>query len=166
MSNFQSHSMSTAKFLTVSTNILHKAFVEGSRTSAKAVFSAIFDGKRAGLITVKMEDDSESRFDVTLDHSEFRGKLNFGIFKSVLTHMLVQISDYVKSEKEVPVFTEEESGRVLFGLPGIFENKGDVNALVLGADMTSPGTVNLMLQFVDSDQFLRAADDGEQGESV
>jgi hypothetical protein len=32
--------------------------------------------------------------------------------------------------------------------------------------MTSPGTVNLMLQFVDSDQFLRAADDGEQGESV
>ena len=166
MSNFQSHSMSAVKFLTVSTNILHKTFVEGSRTSAKAVFSAIFDGKRAGLITVKMEDDSESRFDVTLDHSEFRGKLNFGVFKSILTHMLLQISDYVKSEKEVQVFTDEESGRILFGLPGILENKGEVNALVLGADMTSPGTVNLMLQFVDPDQFLHAPDDEEQAESV
>jgi hypothetical protein len=147
--------MSTDKFLTVATNILHKAFIEGSRTTAKAVFTTIFDGKRASLVTLKMDDDSESRFDITLDHSEFSGKLNFGLFKSVLSHMLVQIAEYVKSGKEIPVFTDENTGNVLFGLPGVFEKEGDVNALLLGADLKSPGLVNLQLQFVDPEQFLQ-----------
>ena len=102
-----------------------------------------------------MDDDSESRFDITLDHSEFNGKLNFGLFKSVLSHMLVQIAEYVKSGKDIPVFTDENTGNVLFGLPGVFEKEGDVNALLLGADLKSPGLVNLQLQFVDPEQFLQ-----------
>ena len=155
MSNYQSHSLSTEKFVTVATNILHKAFVESSRTTAKNVFTAIVDGKRASLVTLKMEDDSESRFDVSLDHSEYRGKLNLGVFRSILGNMLVQIAEHVQSEKDIPVFTDENTGHVVFGLPGIFEHKGDVNALLLGADLNSPGTVNLTLMFVDPEQFLR-----------
>lgn len=154
MSNFPSHTLTTEKFLTVATNILHKAFVEGSRTSAKNVYSSIVDGKRVSLVTLKMDDDSESRVDVTLDHSEFRGKLNFGVFKSILTHMLVQIAEFVKSEKQVPVFTDEESGNLLFGVPGIFDNKGEINALLLGADLGGQGLIHLQLQFVEPDQFF------------
>ena len=158
MASYETHTLSTEKFLTVATNILHKAFVESPRTTAKNVFTTIFDGKRASLVTLKMEDDSESRFDLSLDHSEFRGKLNFGVFKSILGNMLVQLAEHVQAGKDIPVFTDEASGNVMFGLPGLFENKGDVNALLLGADLNSPGVVNLMLQFVEPEQFFRAAE--------
>lgn len=160
MASYETHTLSTEKFLTVATNILHKTFAESPRTTAKNVFTTIFDGKRASLVKLKMEDDSESRFDLSLDHSEFRGKLNFGVFKSILVNMLVQLAEHVQAAKEIPVFTDEDSGNVLFGLPGFFESKGDVNALLLGADLNSPGVVNLTLQFVDPEQFFKAADAG------
>ncbi len=159
MSSYETHTLPTEKFLTVAANILHKTFAETPRTTAKNVFTTVFGGKRASLVTLKMEDDSESRFDLSLDHSEFRGKLNFGVFKSILGHMLSQLSEYLQSGKEIPVFTDKDSGDVLFGLPGFFENKGDVNALLLGADLNTPGLVILKLQFVEPEQFFKAADE-------
>ena len=113
MSKYQEHSMPQEQFLTVASNILHKSLVEASRTQAKTLFNTATQGKRIALMTVKMEDDSDLRFDLSLDSSEFRGNLNFGAFRASVMQLLSVVGESLQAEKEIQVFSEESDGSVL-----------------------------------------------------
>ena len=154
MSKYAEHSLSQEKFLTVANNILFKSLLEAQRTSAKNVYNAVHEGKRVALITLRMEDDSESRFDLSLDHSEFLGKLNFGSFRASVQSLVASISDHLQQEKPLQVFTEETSGTVLFGIPGFTQENEQLNALMLAADTAVPGLVHLKLQYMEPGQFI------------
>ena len=84
MSESQTQSISRDKFLIMAANLLHKVLLDIPRTEAKTLYKNISKGDVVHLATVKMEDQSTVRFRATLDHSEFKGKLNFGAFRSSL----------------------------------------------------------------------------------
>jgi len=135
-------------------NVLHKTLLESPRTTSKNIFKAVSDGRKVSLLDVRIDEETNLRFDLSLDHSEFSGdRLNFTAFRNSITMLLATLSESLKKEAEVSVFTEQTDGSMLFGVPGVTQGKGQVNVLMLGADMRSPGSVLLKLQYIDSDQF-------------
>lgn len=160
MAQNQSQSIPRDKFLTIAVNLLYKAFLENRRTEAKNVFRDMAAGRSVHLTNVQMEDRSQVRFDVALDHTEFRGKLNFGAFRSSLAMLVAQLSDALRAGKDIKVFSEQNNpDNVVFGLTAATEDEGEVNVLVLGADSsTTRGSIELRLQYLDPAQFAPESD--------
>jgi hypothetical protein len=154
MTEFQNFKLSPASFLTIATNVLYKTLLEASRTSSKTIFKAVSEGRKLALLDVRIDEDTNLRFDLTLDHSEFRGgRLNFAAFRNSLTVLVGTLSESLKKEAEVSVFTEETDGSMLFGVPGVTRDEEHMNVLMLGANLRSPGAVLLKLQYLDPEQF-------------
>ena len=154
MSEFQSYKVSPANFLTIATNVLHKTLLEVPRTTSKNIFKAVSEGRRVALLDVRMEEDSDVRFDLALDHSEYRGdRLNFAAFRNSLTLLVGTLSETLKKQADVPVFTEQQDGSMIFGVPGVTQDDEHVNVLMLGVNLSGPGSVLLKLQYIDPGQF-------------
>ncbi|MBM68325.1 MAG: hypothetical protein CME43_02455 [Haliea sp.] len=147
------------QFLTIAVNLLYKAFLENRRTEAKNVFRDLATGRAVHLTNVVMEDKTQVRFDVALDHSEYRGKLNFGAFRSSLAMLVAQLSDALRAGKDIKVFSEQNNpDNVVFGLSAATEEEGEVNVMVLGADSNAArGSIELRLQYLDPAQFAQAS---------
>lgn len=152
-----SHTISREQFLTMSVNLLYKAFLQSRRTEAKQIFRDMLAGKAVPLTNVQMEDQSLVRFDVTLDHSLYRGKLNFGSFRAGLALLVARLSDALREQREITVFTSEHDPHVMiFGVTAVtWEEDEDVpSVMVLGADTSSrQAVVALCLQYLDPEQF-------------
>jgi hypothetical protein len=157
MSRLQDYQIAPDKFLTLATNVLYQAILEAPRTTAKNIFKAIDEGKRVALVDVRMEDSGDVRFELALDHSEYRGeRLNFGFFRNSLTALVGSLGEKLRQESAVPVFTEQTDGSLLFGVPGVTQDEaGQLNVLMLGADLQAgAGSALLKLQFMDPAQFV------------
>ena len=150
-----SQTVSREKFLTMSVNLLYKAFLESRRTEAKQVFREMLAGKTVALTNVQMEDKSLVRFDVALDHDLYRGKLNFGSFRAGLALLVARLSDALREQRDITVFTAEHDPNVMiFGVTAVTWEEGEPSVMVLGADASSTrGTVELRLQYLDPEQF-------------
>jgi hypothetical protein len=157
MSKYQQQSMAQEQFLTVASNILYKTLVEASRTAAKNVYNAAREGKRVALITVRMEDGVDLRFDLALDCTEYRGKLSFGAFRSSVSRLIALLVDALKQEKKLSVFTDENDASTMFGLPAFTEDEGKLNCLMMAVDTRGAGAVLLKLMYMDPDQFIEPA---------
>ena len=154
MTEFQKFKLSPASFLTIATNVLYKTLLEASRTTSKTIFKAVREGRKVALLDVRLDDETNLRFDLALDHSEFRGdRLNFAAFRNSVTMLVGTLSESLKKEAEVSVFTEQTDGSMLFGVPGVTRHKEHVNVLMLGANLRGPGSVLLKLQYIEPDQF-------------
>lgn len=155
MAQNQTQTIPRDKFLTIAVNLLYKAFLENRRTEAKNVFRDMAAGRSVHLTNVQMEDRSQVRFDVALDHSEFRGKLNFGAFRASLVLLVAQLSEALRAGKDVRVFTDRNNpDNVIFGLSAPTDDDGEVNVMVLGVDSSETrGTIELRLQYLDPAQF-------------
>lgn len=147
----------TEKFLLIAVNLLHRQFVAATRTQAKQVYREIESGRILGMTTVKMEDESTVRFSVALDHSEFRGQLNFGAFKASVSTLLGNLAKAVQQKKDVTVFSMEGGANsVLFGITGVTVERDLANVMVLGTDVSDqPGLVTLRLMYLNPEQFAR-----------
>jgi hypothetical protein len=148
--------MPREQFLTIAINLLHRAFMDAKRTDAKNLFKAISEGKRVALTNLQMEDKSSVRFDLSMDHSEYAGTLNFGAFRSSLTALLSNLVDAVKEQREITTFgAEGDSANIIFGVTGVTVEKEIPSVLVLS---TSTGgqeaAVMLRLMYLDYQQFL------------
>ena len=156
MSKYLNYKITPGMFMTMATNVLYKTLLEASRTDAKRLFNAVVDGKQTALMSVLMDDETEVRFDLGLDHSEFRGeRINFKAFRASLQGLVAALGDTVRAEQEVPVFTEKTDGSILFGVTGLTQDEGQLNVMMLGANMRSPGRVLLKLQYLDPAQFVQ-----------
>ena len=149
------------KFLLIATNLLHRQFVAAGRTQAKRVYQDIQAGKVLPLTTVRMEDDSTVRFSVSLDHSEFRGKLNFSAFRDSLSILLNNLGQALRDEREIQVFSvENNADSVLFGVTGITVENEQANVLLLGTNVEGgAGAVTLRLMYFEPEQFIRREGD-------
>lgn len=155
MAQSQSQSIPQAKFLLMAVNLLHRAFVEAARTDAKRVYRELDAGKPVHLATVEMEDKSTARFGLSMDHSEFRGKLNYGAFRASLATLLGNITATLKEEKEIAVFDTGESGdSKIFGVTALTVENDKPNVMVLGSETGSEeAMVLLRLMYLDPSQF-------------
>lgn len=156
MAQFQSQSIKREKFLLMSINLLHKAFIESARTSAKNVYREMAGGKVIHLTTVQMEDKSTARFNLALDHSEFQGKLNYGAFRASLATLIGNITQNLREEKEVSVYnTDQEPNTMIFGVTAVTVEHEKPNVMVLGADVADEQAgVLLRLMYLDPAQFV------------
>ncbi|MEQ8515529.1 MAG: hypothetical protein RIC38_07990 [Chromatocurvus sp.] len=155
MAATQTQSIPQDKFLTLSVNLLNKVFLEASRTDAKNLYREISEGAPVALTRVQMEDKSEVRFDLRLDHSEFRGRLNYGSFRASLTTLIANIVEALRDRKPVKVFhADHDRNIVIFGITAPTVEDNEANVMVLGAD-ASEGQPSVMLQlmYLDPDQF-------------
>ncbi|MEK9624000.1 MAG: hypothetical protein VW103_05540, partial [Halieaceae bacterium] len=130
------HTLTEKQLATISANILHQTLIEVSRTVGKRLFRELESGTRIAVTKLRMEDESEVRMDLKLDCSEFRGALNFSLFRDSVLALLSRLSDTLRDEDTVlPVMRMmDESGqstseRRLFGVPGVIAVDGVPNML-------------------------------------
>ncbi len=164
MADPKTQSMAPEQFLVLAANLLHRALVEPGRTEAKQLYRRIEEGERTALANVRMEDESLASFGLSLDHSEFRGKLNYGAFRGSLTTLLSNIAQLVNEEKPLRVFNAQDGGQsMIFGVPAVTVEQGKTNVLVLSADPGAAGGTELRLMYIDPLQFEEQFAEGEGG---
>ena len=93
------HTLTEEQLATISANILHQTLVEVSRTVGKRLFRELESGTRIAVTQLRMEDGSEVRMDLKLDCSEFRGALNFSLFRDSVLALLSRLSDTLRDEE-------------------------------------------------------------------
>lgn len=147
------------KFLILAANLLHKALVEPSRTTAKRLYRELEKGQAVPLAAVEMEDKSQARFTLALEHSEFCGRLNFGAFQASVKTLLSNIVKNVKEKRELRVFNaQENTGAMIFGITGVTMESEQANVLVLAAQPAQDTQVTtLQLMYLDPKQFAAEA---------
>lgn len=152
------------KFLTLSVNLLSRAFLEASRTDAKNLYRKLNEGARVALTRIEMEDKSQVRFDVRLDCSEFRGRLNYGSFRASLTTLIANLVEVLRDRKKVKVFHAEHDRNVMiFGVTAATVEDNVTNVMVLGADASDgQPAVMLQLMYLNPDQFIPRDDTGKR----
>ena len=155
MAQAETKSIPQETFLTISANLLHRAFVEAARTDAKNLFKKLAEGSAVALTQVEMEDKSLVRFDLALDHSEFRGKLNYGGFRNSLGALIGNLSTALQKDEKISSFTAEHDANVMmFGATAVTVEEGQPNVMVLGADVSGgQANVVLRLMYIDPGQF-------------
>ena len=158
------HTLTDEQFATISVNILHQALIEVSRTVGKRIFRELEAGTRVSLTQLRMQDESQVRLDLTLDHTEFRGALNFSLFRDSVLALISQISETLKNEEvSLPTLRMmDESGqttseRRLYGVPGVIAVEGVVNMLMMGATPSpSEPVVLIELMYINPEQFAQS----------
>ena len=167
MAQTQTQSIPREKFLLMSVNLLHKAFIDATRTTAKNVYKDISDGKAIHLTTVEMEDRSTVRFNLSLDQSEFQGKLNYGAFRASLATLIGNITQALRDKTQYPVFNAEgDDGTLIFGITAVTVEQERPNVMVLAAELNWPvGATMLRLMYLDPQQFTAQQDEVAPGET-
>lgn len=170
MSQAQTQSIPRDQFLRMAANLLHKRLLEVPRTQAKNAFKELSQGRSFHLATVKMEDESTVQFSANLDHSEFRGKLNFGAFRTSLGLLVSNLGQVLIENNEFTVFSEETNPDVMiFGVTAVTREADNTNIMVLGANIgDGQPSVLLRLLYIDDSQFLEPETAGktQQKQSV
>ena len=158
------HTLTEEQLATISANILHQTLIEVSRTVGKRLFRELESGTRIAVTQLRMEDGSEVRMDLKLDCSEFRGALNFSLFRDYVLALLSRLSDTLRDEESaLPVMRlmdeagQSTSERRLFGVPGVIVLDGVPNMLMMGATPSPSEPVILIeLMYIDPEQFAQS----------
>ena len=158
------HTLTEEQLATISANILHQGLIEVSRTVGKRLFRELESGTRIAVTQLRMEDGSEVRMDLKLDRSEFRGALNFSLFRDSVLALLSRLSDTLRDEESaLPVMRlmdeagQSTSERRLFGVPGVIVLDGVPNMLMMGATPSPSEPVILIeLMYIDPEQFAQS----------
>lgn len=164
MPQSQTQSLPRDKFLTMAANLLHKMLLDVPRTEAKNAYKEIVKGRGIHLATVRMEDQSTVKFAVSLDYSEFKGKMNFGAFRNSLILLISNLGQALNDNKEITMFSaENDLNSTIFGVTAVTQEDNTANIMVLGSD-TREGqpSVMLRLMYIDNSQFLASQSQREQ----
>ncbi|MBE9538730.1 MAG: hypothetical protein IMF06_06580 [Proteobacteria bacterium] len=164
MPQAQTQSISREKFLTMAANLLHKVLLDVPRTEAKNAYKEIVKGQAIHLATVRMEDQSTVRFQVSLDHSEYKGKMNFGAFRNSLVLLISNLGQALNDKKEITMFSaENDQNSTIFGVTAITQDENIPNIMVLGSDsQEGQPAVMLRLMYIDNSQFTAQSSQQEQ----
>lgn len=168
MASIHTQDMSREQFLTIAVNLLHRAFMQEKRTRAKRLFRDVAEGKRVALTNVEMEDKSTVRFDLSLDHSEYAGALNFAAFRNSLTVLLQNLANAVQEKREINTYgAEGNEGNMIFGVTGVTVERDTPAVMVLSAATGGrDAAVLLRLMYLDHQQFQQPGEGGQAPTSV
>lgn len=155
MPQSQIQSMPQDKFLLVAVNLLHKAIVEATRTQAKALYQQIAREEVVSLTKVQLVDNSIASFKLSLSHSEFQGRLNFGAFRASATALIANIAQALREERELKVLNALNGGSaMIFGITAVTLENNQRNVMVLAVDSSEEGEATILqLMYLDPTQF-------------
>lgn len=155
MANQQAVSLQPEQLLSLATQALYKCFFEAQRDQSRQIFKEVDKGKQSPLFNMKIANGQEIEGHLLLDKTEFVGKFNYSAFRSALGVMVKRIADKLEKKEDLNIFNSEETGEILFHIPGFVESEGQLNVLVLGAVQQVPGVILLKLMFLDPTQFKK-----------
>jgi len=147
-----------AQFLTLSVNTLHNYFFNVPKEKSRRLYKEIAAGESVGIATLTVGDTKESgskepgnkepgskengiKLKLCLDQSEFKGHLTFHLFQGALGMMLRNIADKIQRKADLNIFTSSETGEILIHLPGLVEDRGHLNVLVMGIAPSKTGAL-------------------------
>lgn len=158
--NTTSKSLPKDKFLTIAVNLLNNALLESSRTEAKSLFRDLEEGKTVPITTLEMEDKSRVRVDVALNHTLYRGRFNFGSFRTGLKLLLANCVEALKKPDEIKTFhSEQDVNSLMFGVMAVTVEDEKPSVLVMGAESGGgQPRIKLQLTYLDSLQFEEGLD--------
>jgi hypothetical protein len=144
------------QLLTLSLNALDHYFFKSHKEKARKLYKEIAAGDAVEFASLTFNDAKipPIKVKLCLDHQEYKGHLTFHMFKSALQLMMRNIAGRLQKKKDLNIFTSKETGEVIVHLPGVIQDRENINVLVLGI-APSRQTALIKLQFLDSDQFKK-----------
>ena len=147
--------------LTALTQNLNHHFYAESRDSAKQLYKKILGGEQVPFMRIQMEGGAEIFCKLSLDISEFVGKINFGRFRQGLAMMMLGITKKLEGDDELNIMSSQ-SGEVLFNIPGILNSEEGTNVIVAGLQQVAPGQVTIRLMYLNPEGYAEAAIAGRE----
>ena len=85
---FGNSTMTYDQLGSLAANLLHKAFIETTRTVSKGLFRRLEQGETVGVTRLEFEGDETVQLNMTLDISQYRGDLNYSRFRDSIVAIL------------------------------------------------------------------------------
>lgn len=160
----ETKSLPPHQFLTISGNLLNNKLLKVGRTEAKRVFRDIQDGKVVPITYLEMEDKSLVRFDLSLDHTHYRGHLNFTSFRTSLALLLHNAKETLEKSEGLRIYQDENNPRsIMFGVLAVTAEGDEPSILGLCADSSGgEAVIHLKLLYLDTVQFQGTETGSEQ----
>jgi len=148
-------------------NLLHKAFIETTRTVSKGLFRRLEEGETVGVTRLEFEGDETVQLNMTLDISQYRGDLNYSRFRDSIVAILQDLVEIMKEERALRTYQEQgpdqqATNKVLIGARGPTVHGDDINVLMctMTPSMSEP-LILMGLMYMDADQFIAPSKRGE-----
>jgi hypothetical protein len=148
-------------------HLLHKAFIETTRTVSKGVFRRLVDGEVVPITQLEFEGDETIQLNMKLNMSAHRGDINYTRFRDGVVALLQELLAALSKEGELKTFTANDADGVatttrLLGVSGPTQHGEDINVLMVALTPShSEPKILVELMYMDPDQFVSA----KRGES-
>lgn len=130
-------------------------FFSSTKTDAKQAYNDLRSGKHLPLLEISSGDLGSVVGVLALDCSEFVGKLNFSTFRDALASHLNRIAEKLKNEEDLNILSSEETGSMLFHIPGLVHVDDQSNVLVTAIEQSKAGELIIKLMFIDPDNYRK-----------
>ena len=130
-------------------------FFDAKKAEAKQCFQQLSKGGQLPLLHISSQQHGDVAGVLALDSSEFIGRLNFSAFRDALASHLNNIAETLRNDDSLNMFTAEDTGAMLFNLPGFIEIDDTVNVMVCGVEQSKPGEIVIKLMFLDPANYLK-----------
>jgi len=130
-------------------------FFSSTKTDAKQSFNDLRSGKQLPLLEISSGDLGGVVGVLALDYSDFVGKLNFTTFRDALASHLNRIAERLKNEESLNILSSEETGAMLFHIPGLVHVDNQSNVLVTAIEQSKAGELVIKLMFIDPDNYRK-----------
>ena len=120
----ESVNLAPVEVATAAHNNLRKRFFDTPKLDAKQLFIALQRGDAIPFIEISIPDKGSVRCDLTLDESQFRGKLNFSRFRRALDAHLQRLSSGIQSPDSLNIYQSEDYRGIVFNHPGAIDDGG------------------------------------------
>lgn len=156
--------ISVQRFLALSVNMLDSYFFRANKEKARKLFKEIEAGREVRVASLGLGDDRENKILIylRLDHSEFQGHLTFHLFRIALSRMLKDLGERLRQKDDVRMYSAENTGDLMFFIPGIVEDRDKVNFLVPVLARGEGSMMRIKLQFLNPDQFKKQSTNADQ----
>ena len=137
------------QLLNAVSNNLGRVFFEAPKNDAKNLYRKLVDGEATPFMNLSAGEQTAIACNLTLDHSQFTGSLTFSRFRNVLRDHLLRVADALTNNKDLNRMSNQETGDVIFYVPGITEENNVMNVLVTGFQQRKAGEITIQLMFLD-----------------
>lgn len=158
MSQQQNISIDSRKLFNLAANLISAGFYKQKPEEAKKLFKTLKQGNLVKAGELKSENNNMIiPVKLALDYSEFSGQFNYPNFDTCLKALLQRFQTFGRQDKELKelrTLTNEETGEVIFNLPGLVQIGEDVNML-MAAVLPQEDHLVVRLLFIDPTQFKK-----------
>ncbi|MBL6901472.1 MAG: hypothetical protein ISR31_04545 [Luminiphilus sp.] len=141
-------------------HLLHKAFIETTRTVSKGVYRRLVDGETVPITQLEFERDETVQLNMKLHMSEYQGDINYSRFRDGVVALLQELITALSKEGAMKTFQAntgegESTNTRLMGASGATQHGEDINVLMVAMTPSDREPLVLLeLMYMDPRQFV------------